>query len=125
MNEPTMLTPTDEQAVRAAGAAWCSEETFARIWATLDAAREELRLTKQREWRAAVSRDAATADAQIVALIIRLGKLGGLDIAYVQNLWCTRFELLDESRHWHGEAADLLVSLQELSLAALGSEEAK
>jgi hypothetical protein len=57
-----------------------------------------------------------TNESQIVALIIRLGKLGGLDIAYVQNLWCTRFELLDESQHWHGENVDLLASLQELAL---------
>jgi hypothetical protein len=58
MDEPTPLTPTDERVVRAAGAAWCSEETFARIFATLDAERWD-------------SRDTA-ADAQIVALLERL-----------------------------------------------------
>jgi hypothetical protein len=57
-----------------------------------------------------------TNESQIVELILKLGKLGGLDIAYVQNLWCTRLELLDESQHWHGEATDLLTSLQELAL---------
>jgi hypothetical protein len=57
-----------------------------------------------------------TNESQIVELILKLGKLGGLDIAYVQNLWCTRLDLLDESQHWHGENADLLASLQELAL---------
>jgi hypothetical protein len=62
MNELLTLTPTDERAVMAAGAAWCSEETFARIFAMLNATREELRLMTAK----------CGADAQIVALFERL-----------------------------------------------------
>jgi hypothetical protein len=43
MSEPApQLTAEQEQTVRASGSAWCSEETFAKLLATIDATRRKL-----------------------------------------------------------------------------------
>jgi hypothetical protein len=75
MSKQAPLTEEEEQTVRASGSVWCSEETFAKLFATLDATRDDLRKAAVDRNLLAMALDLSTKKLDDVAATMELQEI--------------------------------------------------